>query len=58
VQREQEDLHGLNGFLLLFHVGAGPKRAEKFHDRFDELLDLLTAKGYLFVRVDELLKGP
>jgi peptidoglycan/xylan/chitin deacetylase (PgdA/CDA1 family) len=54
--REQRDPHGLNGFLLLLHLGSGPNRAEKFHNRFGELLDYLGAKGYQCVRVDELLE--
>jgi peptidoglycan/xylan/chitin deacetylase (PgdA/CDA1 family) len=54
--REAEDPHGLNSFLLLLHVGAGPKRSDKFHARFGELLDRLAAQGYAFVRIDELLE--
>lgn len=57
VQREREDPHGLNGFILLLHLGSGPGRADKFHLRFAELLDTLGGQGYQFVRVDELL-GP
>jgi peptidoglycan/xylan/chitin deacetylase (PgdA/CDA1 family) len=57
LRREREDPHGLNGFLLLLHVGAGPGRTDKFHRRFGELLDALLARGYRFARVDELL-GP
>jgi peptidoglycan/xylan/chitin deacetylase (PgdA/CDA1 family) len=57
VKREREDSHGLNGFILLFHLGSGPGRADKFHLRFGELLDALGGQGYQFVRVDELL-GP
>ncbi len=56
LRRERDDPHGLNGFLLLLHVGAGPRRADKFHRRFDELLDALATRGYAFVRVDELLR--
>jgi len=54
--REQNDPNGLNGFLLLLHLGAGPMRTDKFHARFGELLDHLAVKGYEFVRVDELLQ--
>jgi endoglucanase len=57
VRREHEDPRGLNGFLLLLHVGAGPARTNKFHNRFGELLDHLAARGYAFIRVDELLKA-
>ena len=56
VKREREDPHGLNGFILLLHLGSGPGRADKFHARFGELLDYLGGKGYQFVRVDELLE--
>ena len=54
--REREDPHGLSGYLLLLHVGAGPGRADKMHSRFGELLDVLAGKGYRFVRVDDLLR--
>lgn len=53
--KESQDPNGLNGFLLLFHLGAGPARADKFHLRFGELVERLTAKGYQFVRIDQLL---
>jgi peptidoglycan/xylan/chitin deacetylase (PgdA/CDA1 family) len=56
VQKEREDPHGLNGFILLLHLGSGPGRKDKFHTRFGELLDYLAGKGYEFVRVDELLE--
>ncbi len=56
VARERQDSNGLNGFLLLLHVGAGPKRTDKFHARFGSLLDHLAGKGYQFVRVDTLLE--
>jgi peptidoglycan/xylan/chitin deacetylase (PgdA/CDA1 family) len=58
VAREHEDPDGLNGFILLLHIGAGPGRADKFHARFGELLDYLAGRGYEFVRVDELLRPP
>ncbi len=58
IKREQTDPHGLNGFILLLHLGSGPGRADKFHFRFGELLDYLTGKGYELVRVDELLAPP
>jgi peptidoglycan/xylan/chitin deacetylase (PgdA/CDA1 family) len=57
VERERADPQGLDGFLLLLHIGAGPRRTDKFHLRFGELLDALYRKGYELVRVDELLDG-
>jgi peptidoglycan/xylan/chitin deacetylase (PgdA/CDA1 family) len=58
LRREREDPHGLNGFILLLHVGAGTKRSDKFHARIDQLLDALASRGYTFVRIDELLAVP
>lgn len=58
LKREADDAHGLNGYILLLHIGSGPGRVDKFHVRFGELLDVLAAKGYEFVRVDELLEPP
>ena len=53
---EQKDPHGLNGFILLTHVGAGPKRADKFFDQLDAMILWLRSKNYEMVRIDELLK--
>jgi len=53
---EARDPHGLNGFLLLLHLGSGPGRTDKFHTYFPKLLDDLAGKGYEFVTVGELLK--
>lgn len=55
LDREQSDPHGLSGFLLLLHLGAGPERADKMHLRFAALLEELSVRGYRFVRLDELL---
>ncbi len=54
---EKEDAHGLNGFLLLLHLGAGPGRTDKFHARFGALLDELAGRGYQFVGLEDLLEG-
>jgi endoglucanase len=54
--REREDPDGLNGYLLLLHIGTGPGRIDKMHARLGSLLDDLSARGYRFVRVDELLR--
>jgi len=55
VGRARTGPDGLNGFMLLLHLGAGPYRADKFAARFDELLGFLLRQGYACVRVDELL---
>jgi peptidoglycan/xylan/chitin deacetylase (PgdA/CDA1 family) len=54
---EYERTRGLNGFLLLLHVGAGPGRTDKMHRFVAPLVDELTRRGYRFRRVDELLRA-
>jgi len=46
---------GLNGFILLMHIGAGPGRADKFYTRLPGLIKYLKQKGYHFQTVDQLL---
>ncbi|MCX7626751.1 MAG: polysaccharide deacetylase family protein [Candidatus Sumerlaeaceae bacterium] len=54
--KEETDPDGLNGFLLLMHVGAGPKRTrDHLYNYLGDLLDELLRRGYQFVRVDEML---
>ena len=55
INYEQSRPAGLNGFILLMHIGTDPRRTDKFYDRLSELLKYLKAKGYHFQRVDELL---
>ncbi len=56
LRKEETDPDGLNGFLLLMHVGAGPGRTrDHLYDYLGELLDELMKRGYHFVRVDEML---
>ena len=52
---EQKDPHGLNGFLLLVHIGTDPERTDKLYSRLGDLIDELKRRGYAFVRVDRLL---
>ena len=46
---------GLNGFILLMHIGAGPGRPDKFYQRLPELVRYLRQKGYHFQTIDQLL---
>lgn len=55
MDREAASLSGLNGAILLMHIGAGNKRTDKFYDRLPQLIKTLQEKGYNLVRVDELL---
>ena len=53
---EQRDPSGLNGFLLLVHVGTAPERTDKFYHHLDSLITTLHMRGYRFERIDELLR--
>lgn len=46
---------GLNGFILLVHIGTDPRRTDKFYDRLEQLIHALREKGYDFRRIDELI---
>jgi peptidoglycan/xylan/chitin deacetylase (PgdA/CDA1 family) len=46
---------GLNGFILLMHIGTDPKRRDKFYSRLPELLQWLKKKNYRLVTVNQLL---
>lgn len=50
---EKKDPHGLNGFLLLMHLGS--ERKDKTFDLLEGLVVELKNLGYSFARVDELL---
>jgi endoglucanase len=56
ISYEQSKPSGLNGFILLMHIGTDPKRKDKFYLRLPELLKYLKAKGYHFQTVEQLLK--
>lgn len=53
---EKKDGHGLNGFILLLHVGTDPRRVDKFYYSLDDLIKALQLKGYRFCRLDSLLQ--
>ena len=55
---EAKDPNGLNGFILLVHIGTDPERTDKFYLMLGNLIVDLRASGYAFVRIDELLRQP
>ena len=57
INYEKTKPSGLNGFILLLHIGTDPKRIDKFYHRLPELIKYLKAKGYQFQTVNQLLKG-
>ncbi|HKG70202.1 MAG TPA: glycoside hydrolase family 9 protein, partial [Segetibacter sp.] len=56
INYEAKDAAGLNGFILLAHIGTDPKRTDKFYNRLNGLLSELKGKGYHFLKINDLLK--
>ncbi len=52
---EIESTIGLNGFILLSHIGTAPERNDKFYYHLEDLIKELKIRGYQFKRIDELL---
>lgn len=53
---ESAGSNGLNGFILLLHIGTDPRRTDKFYEQLPALLSWLKKKNYEMVRIDDLLK--
>jgi endoglucanase len=51
---DREAKHGLNGFIILVHVGTDPRREDKLYARLGEVITELKKRGYVFKRVDEV----
>ena len=45
---ETVSTNGLNGFILLLHIGTHPERTDKFYYKLDELIKELKSRGYSF----------
>jgi peptidoglycan/xylan/chitin deacetylase (PgdA/CDA1 family) len=56
LQYEKDHPAGLNGFILLLHIGAGPARTDKFYNRLPQMLQYLQSRGYHLVTVNDLLE--
>ncbi len=56
IDYSKKNTEGLNGFMLLLHIGTDPKRTDKFYHKLPGLINYLKKEGYKFVKVDELLK--
>jgi len=52
---EQSHSRGLNGSILLMHVGTDAKRSDKFYYFLPQLIQWLKQKDYKLVRIDALL---
>ncbi|MDP3914565.1 MAG: glycoside hydrolase family 9 protein [Bacteroidota bacterium] len=47
---EKKDPNGLNGCIMLIHLGTAPERTDKFYNRLGELLTFLKRQGYVTER--------
>ena len=52
---EAKNPSGLNGFILLMHIGTDPKRTDKFYNKLPALFNFLQHKGYQMVTIEQLL---
>lgn len=52
----QNQKDGLNGFILLLHIGTDARRKDKFYDKLPQLIKFLKTSGYELVKINELLK--
>jgi peptidoglycan/xylan/chitin deacetylase (PgdA/CDA1 family) len=52
-QFESTDPNGLNGTIVLIHLGTAPQRTDKFYQKLDEFLEFLTKKGYHISKLGE-----
>lgn len=55
LEYEQTSANGLNGFILLVHIGTDPRRTDKFYLQLPLLVGELKRRGYSFKRINELL---
>lgn len=57
IDQDKNKPNGLNGFMLLLHIGTDPKRTDKFYNKLPELIQYLKKSGYEMVKINELLKS-
>lgn len=55
VSFEANNENGLNGFILLSHTGADPRRSDKFYFHLEKLIRHLASKGYSFKKINDLI---
>ena len=52
---EYKSVQGLNGFLLISHLGTDPNRTDKFYNTLDDLIVELKNRGYEFTDLESSL---
>ncbi|MGF6846134.1 endoglucanase [Chitinophaga sp. W3I9] len=56
LQYEANRPGGLNGFLLLLHIGTDPRRTDKFYKQLGALITALKQRGYHFNPLEQVLQ--
>ncbi len=56
IDYEKNSSNGLNGAILLMHIGTDPKRTDKLYHLLPQLLQWLSEKKYSLVNVCRLVK--
>jgi peptidoglycan/xylan/chitin deacetylase (PgdA/CDA1 family) len=56
IDYETRSPSGLKGYILLMHIGADPKRTDKFYKKLPGLVSYLRSKGYHFQLIDKMLR--
>lgn len=54
---ESSNTSGLNGFIILVHIGTDPRRTDKLYSYLPRMIDDLQKKGYRFKTIPELLNN-
>ncbi len=52
---EKKSTNGLNGFILLMHIGTASERTDKFYFHLEKLITELKSKSYQFESINHLL---
>jgi peptidoglycan/xylan/chitin deacetylase (PgdA/CDA1 family) len=55
IRYEETGSNGLNGFILLLHIGTDEERTDKMYYRLEELIVELKKKGYKFLSLKDVL---
>jgi endoglucanase len=48
---ETSEPYGLNGAIILIHLGTHPDRTDKFYQKIEEIISYYSSKGYSFNRL-------
>jgi len=51
---EYEKANGLNGYIILIHLGTDSRRTDKLYWRLEQIIDDLRSKKYIFVPLENL----